>query len=117
MRALALAGAAFAGLAIVLTAVAASMSSARQPAPDAAIIAVGKSAATASRADGTTRVELPWLMPGDTGVSVAANGHDIAFSSARSGSTEIYVVDAGTGIVRRLTDNPTAEDVDPVMVS
>ena len=88
--------------------------SAEPRANDQAIMATGKHAATATRADGSTRVELPWLLPGDTGAAVSPDGRRVAFSSARGGSTEIYVADARAGIVRRLTGNTSADDVEPV---
>jgi len=78
-----------------------------------AILATNLRAATASRADGSTRVELPWILPGDTGATVSPDGRRLAFSSARSGSTEIYVSDTRTGTVRRLTDNTAADDIEP----
>ena len=40
----------------------------------AAIVATDPRAATASRADGSARVELPWLLPGDTGAAVSPDG-------------------------------------------
>ena len=76
-------------------------------------MATSPRAATASRADGSTRVELPWLLPGDTGAAVSPDGRRLAFSSARSGSTEIYVADTRAGTVRRLTGNAAADDVEP----
>jgi hypothetical protein len=78
-----------------------------------AIVVTGPRAATAARLDGSSRVELPWLLPGDTGATVSPDGRRVAFSSARSGSSEIYVADARTGAVLRLTGNTSADDVDP----
>ena len=77
------------------------------------VTAAGAEAATAARADGSARVELRWLLPGDTGAVVSPGGGRIAFSSARDGSSEIYVANATTGRVRRLTDNAKADDLDP----
>jgi TolB protein len=68
---------------------------------------------TAELADGRARVELPWLLPGDTGATASPDGRRIAFASPRGGSTEIYVGDTTTGRVSRLTDNPKAEDLQP----
>jgi WD40-like Beta Propeller Repeat/Lysyl oxidase len=85
----------------------------RSRAATPAILAVGAHGATAALADGRARVELPWLLPGDTEAVVAPGGHRIAFSSARDGSAEIYIADTTTGQVRRLTDNANAEDVQP----
>ena len=56
---------------------------------------------------------MPWLAPGDTGATVSPDGHRVAFSSARDGSAEIYVVETRSGIVSRLTDNPGSDDIDP----
>ncbi len=53
------------------------------------------------------------ILPGDTGVAVSPDGRRLAFSSARTGSTEIYVADAREGILSRLTDNASADDVGP----
>lgn len=78
-----------------------------------AIIATNARAATASRADGSARVELPWLLPGDTGAAVSPDGRKIAFSSARNGSSEIYVADTRTGAALRLTGNVFSDDVEP----
>ena len=83
------------------------------PATDPAIVAINPRATTATRADGSSSVELPWLLPGDTGAAVSPNGREIAFSSARSGSTEIYVADTQTGAVRRLTGNASSDDIEP----
>ena len=87
--------------------------SAGSRARDPAIVATNTHAATASRVDGSTRVELAWLLPGDSGAAVSPDGRKLAFSSARNGSTEIYVADTRTGSVRRLTGNTASEDVDP----
>ena len=76
-------------------------------------MASGRQAATATRPDDGARIELPWLLAGDTGAAVSPDGRRLAFSSARSGSTEIYVVDARRGDVRRLTSSRESEDVDP----
>jgi hypothetical protein len=65
-------------------------------AKEPAIVAGSARATTASRADGSTRVELPWMLPGDTGAAVSPDGRRLAFSSARAGSTELYVADART---------------------
>jgi Tol biopolymer transport system component len=93
--------------------VAVSAAAAETHGESVAIVASGRAAATASRADGSTRVELPWLLPGDTGAAVSPDGHRVTFSSARSGSSEIYVVDTRSGDARRLTANPEADDVEP----
>lgn len=102
-----------AGLSIVVAWVAVPAAAAGSQAGDAAIVAVNRDAATAARADGSTRVELPWLLPGDSGAAVSPDGRRLVFSSARSGSTEIYVVDTRVGVVHGLTVNPGADDVEP----
>lgn len=70
-------------------------------------------AATATVADGSSRTELPWLLPGDTDPAVAPDGRRLAFSSERDGNPELYVADAATGSVRRLTWNLKAADRRP----
>jgi dipeptidyl aminopeptidase/acylaminoacyl peptidase len=71
--------------------------------PMAAIVAAGPTATAAVLPDGTWRVELAPLYPGDTDPAVSPDGRRIAFVSARDGNEEIYVADARTGKVRRLT--------------
>ena len=78
-----------------------------------AVIAVGSHGAIAALADGLAQVELPWVLPGDTGATASQDGRRIAFASTRDGSSEIYVADVATGRVSRLTDNAQAEDVEP----
>jgi TolB protein len=78
-----------------------------------AIVATGPRAATATALDGSLRVELPWLLPGDTGAAVSPDGRRVAFSSSRGGSSEIYVADARTGGALRLTGNASSDDVEP----
>lgn len=100
-------------LSIVVAWVAIPAAAAGSQARNPAITATNSRAATASRADGSSRVELPWLLPGDSGVAVARDGRRLAFSSARSGSSEIYVADTSSGTVRRLTGSTAADDVEP----
>jgi Tol biopolymer transport system component len=103
-----------AGISIAVTWVVAVSGATAGPQPrSAAIVASNPRSSSASRADGSTRVELPWLLAGDTGAAVSPDGGDLAFSSARTGSTEIYVADTRTGIVRRLTGNTSSDDVEP----
>ncbi len=71
--------------------------------PMAAIVAAGTTATAAVLPDGTWRVELALLYPGDTDPAVSSDGRRIAFVSTRDGNEEIYVADAQTGDVRRLT--------------
>ena len=78
-----------------------------------AILAVRATAATANRVDSPARVELPWLLRGDTGATVSPDGRLLAFSSARGGSSEIYIADTRSGSLRRLTTNRAADDVEP----
>ncbi len=98
-------------LALVLTSLAGA-----EAAPGTAlhpvIVAADAHAATATTA-GSARVELPWLLPGDTDPAVAPDGRRIAFTSSRHGNPEIYVADSATGTVRRLTVNPRADDRHP----
>ncbi len=81
--------------------------------PRSTIVAASGAAASAFEPDGRRGVELPWLMPGDGDVAVAPDRRRIAFVSERDGNPEIYVVDARTGVVRRLTVNLRADDRRP----
>jgi WD40-like Beta Propeller Repeat/Lysyl oxidase len=74
--------------------------------PFPAIVAAGSPATAAVIPDGTWRVELAPLHPGDTDPAVSPDGRRIAFVSTRDGNEEIYVADSRTGEVRRLTDDP-----------
>jgi WD40-like Beta Propeller Repeat/Lysyl oxidase len=71
--------------------------------PFRAIVAAGPTATAAVLPDGTWRAELALLYPGDTDPAVSPDGRQIAFVSTRDGNEEIYVADARTGEVRRLT--------------
>jgi len=76
---------------------------------------VGVSAAVAVAHDPATgaRHELPWLLPGDTDLAVAPDGHRLAFVSSRDGGPEIFVVDTQVGVLHRLTSDPNTTDTDP----
>ncbi len=74
--------------------------------PLAAIVATGATATSAVLAGGSWSVEIPFLHAGDTDPAVAPDGNRIAFVSARHGNEEIYVADARSGEVRRLTRSP-----------
>ncbi|MCY7303070.1 MAG: hypothetical protein LH654_08565 [Thermoleophilia bacterium] len=102
-----------AGLSLAGGWVAASVAASETQKASLAIVASGRATATATRPDGSTRVELPWLLPGDEGAAVSPDGRRIAFSSARTGSTEVHVVDTLSGDTDRLTANSGAEDVEP----
>ena len=105
--------AALAGLSITITWVAVARADAKVEASGQGIVTTNRQAASIARPDGSARVELPWLAPRDTGATVSPDGHRVAFSSARDGSAEIYVVETRSGIVSRLTDNPGSDDIDP----
>ena len=105
--------AALAGLSITITWVAVARADAKVEASGQGIVTTNRQAASVARPDGSARVELPWLAPRDTGATVSPDGHRVAFSSARDGSAEIYVVETRSGIVSRLTDNPGSDDIDP----
>jgi dipeptidyl aminopeptidase/acylaminoacyl peptidase len=100
---------------VLIPVVGALAASGGPPAPGdrPAIVAVSPVAATATFTDGSSRVELPWLLPGDDDVAVAPDGNRVAFSSERDGNRELYVADAATGQVVRLTRNLKAEDRRP----
>lgn len=79
----------------------------------AVIVAAGPTATSATRVDGSGRVELPWLLPGDRDIAVSPEGRRIAFVSDRDGNPEVYVADATTREVSRLTLNPRGHDRRP----
>lgn len=81
--------------------------------PLAAVVASGARATVAFLPDGSWRVELPFLDPGDTDPAISPDGTRIAFVSKRDGNEEVYVADAGTGEVERLTRSARAEDRRP----
>jgi TolB protein len=71
--------------------------------PLPAIVATGPTATAAVLPDEAWRVELAPLLPGDTDAAVAPDGVRVAFVSARDGNHELYLADARTGEVSRLT--------------
>ena len=81
--------------------------------PLAAIVAASPTATVAVIPDGTWRVELASLYPGDSDGSLAPDGRSIAFVSTRDGNPEVYVADTRTGEVRRLTHSPGRADRRP----
>ncbi len=85
--------------------------------PLAAIVAASPTATLAVIPDGTWRVELASLYPGDSDGSLAPDGRRIAFVSARDGNREVYVADTRTGEVRRLTNSPGRADRRPAWSS
>src|ERR687891_1130475 len=76
---------------------------ARPERPLTALVATDATATTALLAGAKWRVELSFLYPGDTDPVVSPDGNRIAFVSERDGNAEVYVADARTGEVRRLT--------------
>jgi hypothetical protein len=100
--------------ALVLVPFLAQRGEAAAPRAQTAIIAAGTLGATAMRPDGSARTELPWLLPGDRDPAVSPDGSRLAFSSARTGNREIYVADASSGDVRRLTASRRLDDRHPV---
>ena len=78
-----------------------------------AVVASGLRVFAASTPFGQMSFELPWGRAGDAGAAVSPDGTRLAFASARTGSSEIYVADARTGVTTRLTDNPGADDAGP----
>jgi hypothetical protein len=85
--------------------VAAAAARERAEPPLASIVATSRTATSAVLVDGSWRVEIPFLQPGDTDPAVSPDGSRIAFVSERDGNEEVYVADARSGEVRRLTRN------------
>ena len=81
--------------------------------PAAVAIMIGREEATLALADGSAAEGLPWLLPGDDGVELSPDGRHLAFSSARDGNREIYVADAVSGELTRVTRSPGRDDRDP----
>jgi dipeptidyl aminopeptidase/acylaminoacyl peptidase len=81
--------------------------------PLTVIVAAGASATAAVLPDGSWNVELAPLYPGDTDPAVSPDGRRVAFVSARDGNEEVYVADARTGDVLRLTRNLRVDDRRP----
>jgi hypothetical protein len=81
--------------------------------PGPAIVSASLFGGAAMQSDGSARTELPWLLPGDGEPAVSPDGRHLAFSSARNGNREIYVADAVTGEVRRLTASRRLADRKP----
>ncbi len=104
---------AYAGLVLAVAALSASAGAgARSLRP--AIVAAGSDGAVVSTADGSWRVELPWLLPGDGDAAVSPDGRRLAFASARTGNREIYVADAVTSELTRVTASRSLDDGRPV---
>jgi dipeptidyl aminopeptidase/acylaminoacyl peptidase len=82
-------------------------------APLPAIVATGATATAAVFPDGSWRVELAALLPGDTDPAVSPDGRRIAFVSERDGNPDVYVSDTRTGEVRRLTRSVRRADRRP----
>lgn len=102
-------------LASLLPASAAAPAAARPTSepPLAAIVAASPTATLVVIPDGTWRIELAALYPGDSDGSLAPDGRRIAFVSARDGNREVYVADTRTGEVRRLTHSRRRDDRRP----
>ena len=81
--------------------------------PLPAIVSASVLGGSAMQPDGSARTELPWLLPGDGDPVVSPDGRRLAFSSARDGNREIYVANATTGVVRRLTASRRLVDQKP----
>jgi hypothetical protein len=77
------------------------------------VVATDRQGATITRADGSAVEGLAWLLPGDRDVALSPDGRLVAFSSARDGNREIYVGDAVTGGLSRLTRSPGRDDATP----
>ena len=81
--------------------------------PRPAIVSASTLGGSAMQADGAARTELPWLLAGDGDPVISPDGRHLAFSSARNGNREIYVADATTGELRRLTASRGVVDQKP----
>jgi hypothetical protein len=59
------------------------------------------------------RTAVPGTVRGDGAPALAPDGRRLAFSSARSGNAELYVIDLWTEVLARLTVNRRAADTAP----
>ena len=71
----------------------------------AVVVAAGTDATAAVLANGSWAVELPFLYAGDADPAVSPDGRRIAFVSERDGDADVYVADAASGEVVRVTRN------------
>ncbi len=78
-----------------------------------AIVSASALGGAAMQPDGSARTELPWLLAGDGDPAVSPDGRHLAFSSARTGNRELYVADATTGDLQRVTSSPGLADRRP----
>ena len=102
----------FAASLLLAVGVAAAARDVSEP-PLVTIVASSAAATTAVLPDGTWRVELAPLYPGDIDHAVSPDGRRVAFVSARDGNEELYVADMRAGEVRRLTHSKQAADRRP----
>lgn len=95
-----------AATAVLLTAAHGASAGSQADEPPLQVIVASDAAATTAVVPGERwRVEPPLLLPGDTDVAVAPDGVRVAFVSAREGNFELYVGDARTSEVVRLTQS------------
>jgi WD40 repeat protein len=100
--------------AVVLVPLPAQRSDAAPPErPRPAIVSASALGGSVMQSDGAARSELPWLLPGDGDPVISPDGRHLAFSSARDGNREIYVADATTGELRRVTASRRLVDQKP----
>ena len=100
-----------AGILVALPAQRSETAPADEPRP--AIVSASLHGGSAMQSDGSVRTELPWLLPGDGDPVVSPDGRRLAFASSRDGNREIYVADATTGEVRRVTASRRLVDQKP----
>lgn len=82
-------------------------------ASQAFVVGVSPAVAVAHDPSDVSRHELPLLLPGDSDLAIAPDGHRLAFVSSRDGRRSIYVGDAETGQLRRLESAGRADDSAP----
>jgi TolB protein len=73
------------------------------------LVAAFEGGAVSATPAGTGAAQLPWLLPDDGEPSIAPDGRRVAFSSPRNGDLDVYVADARTGEVTRLSTSAAAD--------
>ena len=75
------------------------------PAPTARtmLVAAFDQGGVSATQTGAGIAQLPWLLPGDSEPAIAPDGVRVAFTSRRNGDLDVYVADARTGALTRIS--------------
>lgn len=75
------------------------------PAARTMVVAAFDQGAVSATPTGAGIAQLPWLLPGDTEPAIAPGGAHVAFASPRNGDLDVYVADARTGALTRISSS------------